>query len=362
MNGQQNKSFGPTLNFGWSDELPPTFKGSTTSLSQSPFPHHAVDNKGNNLGFLSSGDVLAAASAVYSNSGTHEDVASFLNHQPHAASAGQSRASGHHNHSAPKEPASRVPVGFHTSEMLFDVHQPVPVEQQPKRMHTLQWGSDASFMNQSQNHGYEPPTKADETQRLLDYMTCLEPQPSAPNTRPSSPPNARSAPWPVSNGTIKNSDHSQTEDEGSKDEDASPRKRRRVSVKREEDEDEDASSLRPKRKTKSSNKVKPRQGSTDASSRKSRQQQNSAKAAKENLTEEQKRTNHILSEQKRRNLIRQGFDELCALVPGLRGGGFSKSAMLTQSADWLEEVLHGNAILRKQLAELKTMNGMIMPR
>lgn len=86
------------------------------------------------------------------------------------------------------------------------------------------------------------------------------------------------------------------------------------------------------------------------------------KPARENLTEEQKRSNHILSEQKRRNLIRQGFDDLCTLVPGLKGGGFSKSAMLTQAADWLEEVLRGNDILKAQLAELKAMNGLVMPR
>ena len=83
---------------------------------------------------------------------------------------------------------------------------------------------------------------------------------------------------------------------------------------------------------------------------------------RENLTEEQKRTNHIISEQKRRNLIKQGFDELCSLVPELRGGGFSKSAMLLQAADWLEDMMHGNEILKTQLSDLKSMNGIIIPR
>ena len=96
-------------------------------------------------------------------------------------------------------------------------------------------------------------------------------------------------------------------------------------------------------------------------SRKARLQPGS-KAARENLTEEQKRTNHILSEQKRRNLIRQGFEDLCTLVPALRGGGFSKSAMLTGAADWLEDLLHGNDILQSQLHDLKGINGLVMPR
>jgi len=42
------------------------------------------------------------------------------------------------------------------------------------------------------------------------------------------------------------------------------------------------------------------------------------KEAKAALTEEQKRANHILSEQKRRNAIRLAYDDLCAIVPALR--------------------------------------------
>ncbi|KAI9832326.1 MAG: hypothetical protein M1826_002012 [Phylliscum demangeonii] len=78
-----------------------------------------------------------------------------------------------------------------------------------------------------------------------------------------------------------------------------------------------------------------------------------ARPGRENLSEEQKRSNHILSEQKRRNLIKQGFDDLCTLVPDLSGGGFSKSAILTQAADWLEDLLAGNEELRSILASLK---------
>lgn len=78
-----------------------------------------------------------------------------------------------------------------------------------------------------------------------------------------------------------------------------------------------------------------------------------AKPARENLTEEQKRENHIKSEQKRRTLIREGFEDLNNLVPGLRGGGFSKSAVLIMSADWLENLLQGNEVLRQRLASMQ---------
>jgi hypothetical protein len=114
------------------------------------------------------------------------------------------------------------------------------------------------------------------------------------------------------------------------------------------------------RKSRTPSIAKGRRSSSDTS-RKTRVTPTS-KAPRENLSEEQKRTNHILSEQKRRNLIRQGFDDLCSLVPGLRGGGFSKSAMLTQAADWLEDLLRGNELLQSQLADMKTINGLVMPR
>jgi hypothetical protein len=80
---------------------------------------------------------------------------------------------------------------------------------------------------------------------------------------------------------------------------------------------------------------------------------NGAKPSRENLSEEQKRENHIRSEQKRRTLIKEGFDDLCELVPGLKGGGFSKSTMLTMAAEWLEELLKGNEALAAQLSALE---------
>jgi len=77
-----------------------------------------------------------------------------------------------------------------------------------------------------------------------------------------------------------------------------------------------------------------------------------SKHPRENLTEEQKRENHIKSEQKRRTLIKEGFDDLCDMVPGLKGGGFSKSVMLNMATDWLSELLRGNDQLREQLGKL----------
>ncbi|KAF1991337.1 hypothetical protein K402DRAFT_123311 [Aulographum hederae CBS 113979] len=55
-----------------------------------------------------------------------------------------------------------------------------------------------------------------------------------------------------------------------------------------------------------------------------------SKKPRENLTDEQKRQNHILSEQKRRTVIRQHFEVLCDRTPNLREGGFSKAGTLME--------------------------------
>ena len=74
-----------------------------------------------------------------------------------------------------------------------------------------------------------------------------------------------------------------------------------------------------------------------------------SKSQRENLTEEQKRSNHILSEQKRRNLIKQGFDDLHELVPEIRNGGLSKSAVLNEAANFLQQLIDDNVVIANQL-------------
>ncbi|KAH7122208.1 hypothetical protein B0J11DRAFT_332629 [Dendryphion nanum] len=66
------------------------------------------------------------------------------------------------------------------------------------------------------------------------------------------------------------------------------------------------------------------------------------KSQRENLSEEQKRSNHIISEQKRRNLIKRGFDDLHQLVPDIHSGGLSKSAVLTETANFLDSIILAN--------------------
>jgi hypothetical protein len=81
-----------------------------------------------------------------------------------------------------------------------------------------------------------------------------------------------------------------------------------------------------------------------------------ARAKRENLNDEQKRQNHIASEQKRRNQIKQGFDELHRLVPELREGGLSKSNVLVETASFMEQLDRAMEALRGRLGRPHSEN------
>ncbi|KAK4166081.1 hypothetical protein QBC43DRAFT_286975 [Cladorrhinum sp. PSN259] len=81
-----------------------------------------------------------------------------------------------------------------------------------------------------------------------------------------------------------------------------------------------------------------------------------AKPPRENLSEEQKRNNHIKSEQKRRNAIKCGFEELNKVIPACKGGGYSKAVVLVHTYDFVERLHQGNQELRKLLQKI-AVNG-----
>ncbi|KAL2871882.1 uncharacterized protein BJX67DRAFT_376736 [Aspergillus lucknowensis] len=77
---------------------------------------------------------------------------------------------------------------------------------------------------------------------------------------------------------------------------------------------------------------------------------------KPRLTEQEKKNNHIASEQKRRAAIREGFDRLTELVPGLEGQGRSESIVLKKTVDFI----HLKIQERKELiAEIERRGGRI---
>lgn len=79
------------------------------------------------------------------------------------------------------------------------------------------------------------------------------------------------------------------------------------------------------------------------------------------LTEDQKRQNHILSEQRRRDAIRTGFSNLCNTVPSLRaqagpssGAGSSKSVILFKAVEYLQRLKTKVARLLQEEESLTT--------
>ncbi|KAI9817134.1 MAG: hypothetical protein M1827_001246 [Pycnora praestabilis] len=83
---------------------------------------------------------------------------------------------------------------------------------------------------------------------------------------------------------------------------------------------------------------------------------NDASAEKPRLTEQEKKNNHIASEQKRRQAIREGFDRLTELVPGLEGQGRSESVVLKRSVDFMREQLEER---RKLVKDVEKSGGQV---
>lgn len=77
---------------------------------------------------------------------------------------------------------------------------------------------------------------------------------------------------------------------------------------------------------------------------------------KPRLTEQEKKTNHIASEQKRRAAIREGFDRLTELVPGLEGQGRSESIVLNKTVEFMRLQLRERQEL---IAEVEGRGGRI---
>lgn len=75
------------------------------------------------------------------------------------------------------------------------------------------------------------------------------------------------------------------------------------------------------------------------------------KKPRQNLSDVQKRQNHIMSEKKRRELIKTGYADLNELVPALVGGrtGLSRSESLFECQTYLEGLIDGSKLVMQAL-------------
>lgn len=383
-------SFGEGLNFSetWLD-LPPQFMGSTTSFGQQPgpslvsppeqgLPNHFVDFHGSmSLGSSlmpppppppphhlqhhtehghTPDDVLNAAATLLQNGSNQRQAsngggASFsrksigppvghLRHQP------LEEFREDHRRNVVANEQDSFPDWMYSPQQRRRLRAPPPSE--------YQWGSDANF---DRIQGFTPNSDKETAESLskeqLKHLECFQHRQSADNTRSNSPNFSQMA--PLSHDRMTELSKVQQEVN------APPRKRRKSKNGKENPEDENKEEMTiPKSATRRRKTKVERVGSTASAAteetsvgKRRKSGVSAAKTARENLSEEQKRENHIRSEQKRRTLIKEGFDDLCDLVPGLKGGGFSKSTMLAMTADWLDEIIKGNEILNEQLAALE---------
>lgn len=73
---------------------------------------------------------------------------------------------------------------------------------------------------------------------------------------------------------------------------------------------------------------------------------------KSRLTDQEKKNNHIASEQKRRQAIREGFDRLATIVPGMEGQGRSEAIVLDATVRYMTDALQQRQLM---LAKAKEM-------
>ncbi|KAJ9628729.1 hypothetical protein H2203_002631 [Taxawa tesnikishii (nom. ined.)] len=78
---------------------------------------------------------------------------------------------------------------------------------------------------------------------------------------------------------------------------------------------------------------------------------------KPRLSEQQKKENHIASEQKRRQAIREGFDRIADIVPGMKGLGRSEAVVLQTTVKFMrEQIAHKEMLRAKATKELGISN------
>ncbi|KAI8865733.1 hypothetical protein GQ42DRAFT_165906 [Ramicandelaber brevisporus] len=79
----------------------------------------------------------------------------------------------------------------------------------------------------------------------------------------------------------------------------------------------------------------------------------SRKRASELLTEEEKKANHIASEQKRRQNIRQGYEKLVTLVPTLSQSQRSEALILQKTVEYIKMLLQEREHLEQQIKDVE---------
>ena len=87
----------------------------------------------------------------------------------------------------------------------------------------------------------------------------------------------------------------------------------------------------------------------------------SYKEKKPNLSQEQKRKNHIESEKRRRCMIKSAYDNLAMIVPGYKDAGVSKAGGIQLAVDFLTKMTDENEGLKERLEKARERAGIKGP-
>ena len=247
---------------------------------------------------------------------------------PHAQPQPPSSESNSPNHASPSQVVKINPFDGHGLGRT----KTEEAEQEEAALN-LAWGSDPSFRSSGFHAPVQSPTQQDVERQVLAAMIV---HPSSENTAANSPAENKyediigsDAGSNFTTGNAQSPTLSATQPSGIK--------------RRAEDDDNDQQGQARKSRQRKDSSTEPAPKGKRGGKR-------------EQLTEAEKRANHIQSEQKRRNQIKTGFDTLTDIVPELKGGGYSKSAVLQHAAVFVQNLVGGNERLREMLRGLEERN------
>ena len=232
----------------------------------------------------------------------------------------------------PSPPHPIIVNPFNDAHGLLPPNQVSQTAPEVAALNTLAWGSDPHFAN-SGYHPPQPPVTTDqEIQRKVLSVLIDD---SAGDTAANSPVEIKYEGIGEDLGNCDMANNMRSENTQSPT--SSGNQGMGLKRRAEDDEDHQQQQRRVRNRKESSNEPAPKKRG----------------GKRDQLTEQEKRANHIHSEQKRRNQIKHGFDTLTEMVPELKGGGYSKSAVLQHSAVYVANLKGGNARLREILRVLE---------
>ncbi|KAL2131138.1 hypothetical protein VTI74DRAFT_5523 [Chaetomium olivicolor] len=328
-------------------------------------------------------DVLAAATALSRGNAAQFGI---VFDQSRASAPAQHQTAGPSGNAAHQLPTRNGSNSL--GEMLFDaLSRPetyAPRATQP--VNEVQFGSDPNFNRAN----FVPRSERETTNALqaaqLATLGCLERNVSAAPTRAPSPTSwsptgqedARRRSSVLSPVRLRTATHNPLTPDEPENGDVGPARKRRKSNRTDEPDGENGLATAPRRpslttalprRRKQPSPLTPeadanappgatkirQNGSSITTTKKASGAKGKGAAAgnkpRGNLTEEQKRENHIRSERKRREAIKDGFDSLTSYVVPLKHTSVSKAAQLDIAFEWMLELRKHNTELLQMLRD-----------